>query len=69
MSDGCQGCGQADVTLRQGIEGLLTQFVPEVTGVLDITNHSAGANRSGGIAEITPNVMDPARSELGLEGM
>ena len=44
MSGGCQGCGQADVTLRQGIEGLLTQHVPEVTGVLDITNHSAGAN-------------------------
>ena len=44
MSGGCQGCGQADVTLRQGIEGLLTQYVPEVTGVLDITNHSAGAN-------------------------
>jgi Fe-S cluster biogenesis protein NfuA len=44
MSGGCQGCGQANVTLRHGIEGLLTQFVPEVTGVLDITNHSAGAN-------------------------
>ena len=44
MSGGCQGCGMADVTLRQGIEGMLTQFVPEVTGVVDVTDHSAGAN-------------------------
>ncbi len=44
MSGGCQGCGQADVTLRHGIEGLLAQHVPEVQGIVDITNHSAGAN-------------------------
>lgn len=44
MSGGCQGCGQADVTLRQGIEGLLAQHLPEVQGIVDITNHSAGAN-------------------------
>jgi Fe-S cluster biogenesis protein NfuA len=44
MSGGCQGCGMADVTLRQGIEGLLAQYVPDVQGLVDITNHSAGAN-------------------------
>jgi Fe-S cluster biogenesis protein NfuA len=44
LSGGCQGCGMADVTLRQGIEGMLAQFVPEVQGVVDITNHSAGDN-------------------------
>jgi Fe-S cluster biogenesis protein NfuA len=44
MSGGCQGCGMADVTLRQGIEGMLARFVPEVTGVVDVTDHSAGAN-------------------------
>ena len=44
MSGGCQGCGMADVTLRQGIEGMLARFVPEVTGVVDVTDHAAGAN-------------------------
>jgi Fe-S cluster biogenesis protein NfuA len=44
MSGGCQGCGMADVTLRQGIEGLLAQHVPEVKGLVDITDHTSGAN-------------------------
>jgi len=44
MGGGCQGCGMADVTLRQGIEGLLGQHVPEIRGIMDITDHGAGAN-------------------------
>ncbi|HEY6808678.1 MAG TPA: NifU family protein [Gemmatimonadales bacterium] len=44
MSGGCQGCGMADVTLRQGIEAMLQQEIPEVQGIMDITDHSAGAN-------------------------
>jgi Fe-S cluster biogenesis protein NfuA len=44
MSGGCQGCGMADVTLRQGIEGVLARFVPEIKGVVDITDHSAGTS-------------------------
>ncbi len=44
MSGGCQGCGMADVTLRQGIEGMLQQQLPEIKGVVDITDHTAGAN-------------------------
>jgi Fe-S cluster biogenesis protein NfuA len=44
MAGGCQGCGMADVTLRQGIEGLLGQHVPEVRGIMDITDHAAGSN-------------------------
>lgn len=44
MAGGCQGCGMADVTLRQGIEGLLQQHLPEVKGIVDITDHAAGAN-------------------------
>lgn len=43
MAGGCQGCGMADVTLRQGIEGMLGQHVPEIRGVMDITDHSAGS--------------------------
>lgn len=44
MGGGCQGCGMADVTLRQGIEAMLHEHVPEVKGVVDITDHTAGSN-------------------------
>jgi len=44
MGGGCQGCGMADVTLRQGIEAMLQQHVPEVKGIVDITDHAAGSN-------------------------
>jgi len=44
MGGGCQGCGMADVTLRQGIEGMLAQHIPEVRGIVDITDHTSGSN-------------------------
>lgn len=44
MGGGCQGCGMASVTLRQGIEGMLSEHIPEVQGVMDITDHASGAN-------------------------
>src|SRR5438067_8260753 len=44
LAGGCQGCGMADVTLRQGIEAMLQQHVPDVKGVVDITDHAAGSN-------------------------
>ena len=44
MGGGCQGCGMASVTLRQGIEGILTEHIPEVKGIVDITDHASGAN-------------------------
>jgi Fe-S cluster biogenesis protein NfuA len=44
MSGGCQGCGMASVTLRQGIEGALHQSIPEVQGIVDVTDHTSGAN-------------------------
>jgi len=44
LMGGCQGCGMADVTLRQGIEATLRQVAPEVRGVVDVTDHSTGAN-------------------------
>ena len=42
MEGGCQGCSLAEVTLRQGIEPLLRKHVPEVTAVVDVTDHVAG---------------------------
>jgi len=39
---GCQGCGMADVTLKQGIETTLMTKVPGVTAVRDATDHDTG---------------------------
>ncbi len=41
---GCQGCGAADVTLKQGIERLIREHVPEISRVADLTDHDAGEN-------------------------
>jgi len=44
MGGGCQGCGMADVTLKAGIERMIMEEVPEVTEVLDTTDHASGNN-------------------------
>lgn len=44
MGGGCQGCGMADVTLRQGIEASIRREIPQVGEILDTTDHAAGAN-------------------------
>ncbi|PYN43337.1 MAG: hypothetical protein DMD95_14030 [Candidatus Rokuibacteriota bacterium] len=44
MGGGCQGCGAADITLKAGIERLIKEEIPEVSEVLDTTDHAAGAN-------------------------
>src|SRR5690554_328908 len=45
LMGGCQGCGLAAVTLRQGIEqALLDAFQDEITGVVDVTDHASGTN-------------------------
>ncbi|HUL01724.1 MAG TPA: NifU family protein [Gemmatimonadales bacterium] len=44
LGGGCQGCGMADVTLRQGIEGMLREHIPAVRGLVDVTDHTAGSN-------------------------
>ncbi|MDT8367963.1 MAG: NifU family protein [Longimicrobiales bacterium] len=44
MSGGCQGCAMSRMTLRQGVERMLRQAIPEITGVHDITDHASGVN-------------------------
>jgi Fe-S cluster biogenesis protein NfuA len=44
LGGGCQGCGAADFTLRQGIEAIIRKDVPEILQVLDVTDHAAGTN-------------------------
>ena len=44
LGGGCQGCAQVDVTLRQGIEVAIKAAVPQITQVIDTTDHDAGLN-------------------------
>jgi Fe/S biogenesis protein NfuA len=44
LSGGCQGCAMATVTLSQGIETAIMQAVPEITSVVDVTDHQSGTN-------------------------
>jgi Fe/S biogenesis protein NfuA len=44
LSGGCQGCGMASVTLGQGIEVAILDNVPEITEVVDVTDHASGTN-------------------------
>lgn len=44
MGGGCQGCGMANVTLKHGIEAMIQEAFPEITRVIDTTDHAAGTN-------------------------
>ena len=44
MGGGCQGCAASAMTLRDGIRSMLLGAVPEITDVVDATDHSAGEN-------------------------
>ena len=44
LGGGCQGCGMARVTLKQGVERMLREAIPDVGQIHDITDHAAGTN-------------------------
>jgi Fe/S biogenesis protein NfuA len=44
MGGGCQGCGMASVTLKDGIEVALRRAIPEISGIYDVTDHADGKN-------------------------
>lgn len=44
LGGGCQGCGQADATVKEGIQAMICEAVPEIHTVLDVTDHAAGEN-------------------------
>ena len=44
LGGGCQGCGMANVTLKQGVEVRLREAVPEIREVIDTTDHAGGRN-------------------------
>jgi len=44
LGGGCVGCGMATVTLSQGIEVAITEAVPEIDAIIDVTDHASGRN-------------------------
>ena len=44
MGGGCQGCAASAATLRMGIERMVREQVPEIQDIIDVTDHTAGAN-------------------------
>lgn len=44
MGGGCQGCAVSAMTLRDGITRAIKESIPEVTEVIDTTDHAAGEN-------------------------
>jgi Fe/S biogenesis protein NfuA len=41
---GCQGCGSADVTLKEGVEKTMMEKIPELKGIRDVTDHTDRSN-------------------------
>jgi Fe/S biogenesis protein NfuA len=44
MGGGCQGCGMASVTLKQGVEVMIKERFPQIESVVDSTDHAGGNN-------------------------
>jgi Fe/S biogenesis protein NfuA len=44
MGGGCQGCAMSAATLREGIQTAIKEAIPEVTEIIDATDHDAGEN-------------------------
>ena len=44
MTGGCQGCAMSRLTLRQGVERMLRDEIPEISAVHDATDHAGGEN-------------------------
>lgn len=44
MGGGCQGCAASAQTLRDGITTMLKEALPEISEVVDATDHTAGEN-------------------------
>jgi Fe/S biogenesis protein NfuA len=44
LGGGCQGCSMAAVTLKQGVEKMVQQAVPEIREIVDVTDHAGGTN-------------------------
>jgi NFU1 iron-sulfur cluster scaffold homolog, mitochondrial len=44
MGGGCQGCASSRMTLKYGVESAIRRIAPQVGSIVDVTDHTAGAN-------------------------
>jgi Fe/S biogenesis protein NfuA len=44
MTGGCQGCAMSRMTLRQGVERMIREALPQITAIHDVTDHASGEN-------------------------
>jgi Fe/S biogenesis protein NfuA len=44
MGGGCQGCAMSQATLTEGIQSAILEAIPEITEVIDSTDHASGSN-------------------------
>lgn len=63
MGGGCQGCAISHMTLKQGIERMIMDAVPQITRVVDTTDHDEGQNPYYAYA---PNSEEAAAGETPL---
>ena len=42
MSGGCQGCASSEATPKQGFEVMVKRAAPEITEIIDLTDHQSG---------------------------
>ena len=44
MGGGCHGCSMSKMTMLDGVQTMLSDAIPAITAVKDLTDHSAGEN-------------------------
>ena len=44
MGGGCHGCSMSKMTMLEGVQTMLTEQIPEIERVRDITDHATGEN-------------------------
>lgn len=63
MSGGCQGCAASSATLRDGVERMLRAALPQITEIVDVTDHASGADpfytKAGGPSAVLNRPIPP----------
>jgi Fe-S cluster biogenesis protein NfuA len=44
LEGGCHGCSSSKATLQQGVEVAIRKALPQITSVIDVTDHASGHN-------------------------
>jgi Fe/S biogenesis protein NfuA len=44
MGGGCHGCAMSRMTMLDGVQAMLSETIPEIKAVKDLTDHSTGEN-------------------------